>query len=57
MQAVRTADPEVDTIAERERCAALAEARARAFETMKMYPIARAMIALARQIRSASPSG
>jgi hypothetical protein len=41
-------------IAERERCAAIAEAQAREFERIKMYPVARAMRALACRIKESS---
>lgn len=41
-------------IAERERCAAMAEAQAREFERIKMYPVARAMRALACRIKESS---
>ncbi|TPJ24266.1 hypothetical protein [Mesorhizobium sp. B2-8-3] len=44
--AAETPSPE---IVERERCAAMAEAQA--FERIKMYPVARAMRALARRIK------
>ncbi|PBC06968.1 hypothetical protein CK230_28910 [Mesorhizobium sp. WSM3859] len=43
-------------IAERERCAAMAEAQAREFERIKMYPLARAMRALACRIKESSPT-
>ncbi|TPI10958.1 hypothetical protein FJW06_21385 [Mesorhizobium sp. B4-1-3] len=43
-------------IAERERCAAMAEAQAMEFERNKMYPIARAMRALARRIKESTLS-
>lgn len=45
---VESLSPEV---VERERCAALAEAQAMEFERIKMYPVARAMRALARRIK------
>ncbi|TPI38218.1 hypothetical protein FJW07_17400 [Mesorhizobium sp. B3-1-9] len=46
--AAETPSPE---IVERERCAAMAEAQAMEFERIKMYPVARAMRALARRIK------
>jgi hypothetical protein len=49
-----TAENLCPEIAERERCAALAEAEAREFERIKMYPVARAMRALACRIKESS---
>ncbi|TIR27792.1 MAG: hypothetical protein E5X34_02565 [Mesorhizobium sp.] len=49
-----TAENLCPEIAERERCAAIAEAQAREFERIKMYPVARAMRALACRIKGSS---